>query len=97
MPARGMPHRTAISREPVTKNRIYLFVLTVVFGVAFCAAAATRASAQTFTTLFSFDGTNGTQPVASLIQGFDGNFYGTTASGGTNNDGTVFSLAQAAQ
>jgi uncharacterized repeat protein (TIGR03803 family) len=89
-----MPHRTAISREPVTKNRIYLFLLTVVaLGVTFCAAAATRASAQTFTTLFSFDGTNGTQPVASLIQGFDGSFYGTTASGGTNNDGTVFSVS----
>jgi uncharacterized repeat protein (TIGR03803 family) len=77
----------------VTKNRIYLFILTVVFGVAFCAAAATRASAQTLITLFSFDGTNGTQPVAALIQGFDGNFYGTTDSGGGNNGGTVFSVS----
>jgi uncharacterized repeat protein (TIGR03803 family) len=26
----------------------------------------------------------------ALIQGTDGNFYGTTQSGGTNGDGTVF-------
>jgi uncharacterized repeat protein (TIGR03803 family) len=27
-----------------------------------------------------------------LVQGIDGNFYGTTAGGGTYGDGTVFSL-----
>jgi len=43
------------------------------------------------TTLVSFNGANGSHPVAALVQGGDGNFYGTTEYGGTNgNNGTVF-------
>jgi len=44
----------------------------------------------TFTSLIPFNGTNGAGPRAGMIQGADGNFYGTTYSGGTNNAGTVF-------
>jgi uncharacterized repeat protein (TIGR03803 family) len=44
-------------------------------------------------TLFSFDSTNGAYPEAGLIQGSDGNFYGTTSSGGTNNSGEIFELS----
>lgn len=46
------------------------------------------------TVLYSF-GTNaadGTLPGGALLQASDGNFYGTTASGGTGNAGTVFKL-----
>ena len=52
--------------------------------VLFCALMATRASAQdVLTTLVNFGGKNGSDP-GSLIQGSDGNFYGTTDIGGTN-------------
>jgi len=44
-----------------------------------------------FTNLIAFDGTNG-GPRAGLVQGIDGNFYGTTYAGGTNTAGTVFEL-----
>jgi uncharacterized repeat protein (TIGR03803 family) len=44
-----------------------------------------------FTTLHSFDGTNGAEPWSGLVQAPGGIFYGTTA-GGTTNPGTVFSL-----
>lgn len=47
----------------------------------------------TLTTLVSFDGTNGASPEAGLMQGADGNFYGTTTHGGTNGYGTVFRLS----
>jgi uncharacterized repeat protein (TIGR03803 family) len=48
------------------------------------------------TTLVSFTGTNGpfagANPQASLVQGSDGHFYGTTSAGGSYNAGTVFRL-----
>jgi uncharacterized repeat protein (TIGR03803 family) len=48
----------------------------------------------TLTTLHNFDRTDGANPVAGLVQDTDGNFYGTTESGGANgNYGTVFSLS----
>lgn len=56
-----------------------------------------NASAQTETVLYSFGSSpaDGTLPTAGLIQGRDGNFYGTTEYGGTNNDGTIFRIGPA--
>jgi uncharacterized repeat protein (TIGR03803 family) len=48
-----------------------------------------------FTTLFSFDNTHGNQPFAPVIQGADGNFYGTTKCGGVSNLGVVFKMTPA--
>src|SRR5208282_5960449 len=46
------------------------------------------------TSLYSFTGGNdGAYPYAGLVQGSDGNFYGTTSGGGTNGDGTVFQIS----
>jgi len=64
--------------------------------LVFCAAAAIGSRAQTFTTLVSFDGADGAEPLfMSLIQGPDGNFYGTTSGGGASSDGTVFKITSA--
>jgi uncharacterized repeat protein (TIGR03803 family) len=40
-----------------------------------------------------FDGTDGENSGAGLVQATNGNFYGTTEDGGVNGDGTVFSLS----
>jgi uncharacterized repeat protein (TIGR03803 family) len=49
--------------------------------------------AGTLTTLHNFDYTEGAEPIAALIQATDGNFYGTTYSGGTGGGwGTVFKV-----
>ena len=61
---------------------------------ALCAASAIS-SAQTLTTLASFDGTDGKTPQATLIQATDGNFYGTTPSGGAYGLGSVFKVTPA--
>src|ERR1700674_4661598 len=45
------------------------------------------------TTLHGFGGTDGTNPAAALVQDTNGNFYGTTPSGGGYGAGTVFSLS----
>jgi uncharacterized repeat protein (TIGR03803 family) len=53
------------------------------------------APSGTYTTLYSFavSPNDGDQPDAGLVQGSDGNFYGTTLEGGTNNDGIVFRIS----
>lgn len=67
----------------------------VCVGCALFAATAITSSAQVFTTLANFGGSNGSNPFAGLVQGFDGNFYGTTYYGGANNSGTVFKITPA--
>lgn len=46
-----------------------------------------------FTNLYSFTGGNdGGVPIAGVIQGVDGNFYGVTYEAGTNGYGTIFEI-----
>jgi len=61
--------------------------------VVFCVSMAIGTTAQMLTTLVNFSDANGADSFAPLIQGTDGNFYGTTADGGANQDsGTVFKM-----
>ncbi len=56
---------------------------------------------QTFTTLASFNGVDGTEPTSTLIADSDGNLYGTAYAGGNPNGnngsgyGTIFELSGA--
>ena len=73
-------------------------------GVCRCGAIFKITPQGVLTTLHSFLGTDGANPRASLIEGTDGNFYGTTQvggsgvcqylSGGTSKDGcgTIFKI-----
>jgi uncharacterized repeat protein (TIGR03803 family) len=70
-------------------NRVYT-------ASVLCAATAMILPAQTVTTLFSFGETNGLFPNTALVQGTDGNLYGTTPYGGINcvpsGCGTAFKI-----
>ncbi len=68
----------------ILRNSILLAVLLYAF--------TTFLSAQKLTTLYSFAGSDGLDPYAGLVQGSDGNFYGTTITGGANSEGTVFKI-----
>jgi uncharacterized repeat protein (TIGR03803 family) len=57
-----------------------------------CAATGVALPAQTLTTLFSFDGTDGANPNAALVQATNGDLYGTALDGGANGAGTVFKI-----
>jgi uncharacterized repeat protein (TIGR03803 family) len=53
------------------------------------------ARAQTFTTLATFNSTTGEYPGTPLVQGLDGNLYGTTFDYGAYGGGTFFQLTLA--
>jgi uncharacterized repeat protein (TIGR03803 family) len=61
----------------------------------FCAAMSSASAAQTFKTLVNFDKTNGADPSTALVQGRDGNFYGTVFNEGKLGFGTVFRMTPA--
>jgi uncharacterized repeat protein (TIGR03803 family) len=58
-----------------------------------CGTVFTLAPNGSLTTLHAFNGSDGAYPFAGLLQGSDGNLYGTTSRGGASDVGTVFKLA----
>ena len=63
--------------------------------ILLCAVIPMAGRAQTFTTLTSFSGSNGSNPLfAPLVQGTDGNLYGTASAGGAHSQGTVFKITR---
>ena len=66
------------------------FALAIALLIA--VVATQPAQAQTFTTLHSFDGTDGSGLYTGLVQATDGDLYGVTYFGGVNNQGTVFKI-----
>jgi uncharacterized repeat protein (TIGR03803 family) len=74
-----------------------LLILVIVASSAVVRAGTARAQSASEVVLHSFDGTDGKGPTAGVIQGVDGNLYGTTEDGGANypfanGAGTVFQL-----
>ena len=58
----------------------------------FAWTAVSLPAQTTFTTLYSFSGSDGQNPFSALVEATDGDLYGTTNDGGPNNAGTVFKI-----
>src|ERR1039458_2521717 len=80
----------------MSRHRSFHFALLLSSLTMFSATAAIASLAQTLTTLYNFcsqpNCIDGAESYAELVQGTDGNFYGTTHNGGTSGDGTVFKI-----
>jgi uncharacterized repeat protein (TIGR03803 family) len=58
--------------------------------------AGARLHAQSYQVLYNFNcASGGCTPEGALVQGKDGNLYGTTSAGGSNNLGTIFVVSTA--
>jgi uncharacterized repeat protein (TIGR03803 family) len=69
---------------------------SVLFGLQApgCGSVFRISPGGSLTTVYSFTGgSDGANPYAGLVQGSDGNSYGTTSAGGTNGAGTVFRVS----
>ena len=76
------------------KRSSVVTLLCLLFVV--CVALVASSTAQTFETFFGFNGTDGATPI-QLVQGKDGNFYGTTAHYGAEGYGTAFKITPAGE
>jgi len=81
------------------KSVVCIAISTMAIAGILSPASAQTASGWTFTALHSFAGANSACPLASLVQGSDGSFFGTTSGdnpiSGADNDGTVFNITPA--
>jgi uncharacterized repeat protein (TIGR03803 family) len=70
--------------------------ITATSGAVASPPVTLTVTARTESVLWSFgSGNDGVLPLGGLVQGTDGNFYGTTTAGGANGNGTVFRLTPA--
>lgn len=60
--------------------------------ILLCVISSIALPAQTFKSLIRFSGKNGSRPQSPLVQGLDGDLYGTTDFGGPSDRGTVFRI-----
>ena len=80
-------------QQTLQQGNLKLIAAAIVLVSA--AMSAPSATAQTFTLLHTFGGgaTDGYQPQAGLVQATNGDLYGTTSSGGSDDNGVVFKVS----
>ena len=90
----GSSHRAEFSRQFCTSVKFRLLG-ALLFALALV-CTATIGQAQTVTTIYNFadNGVSGATPwYVTLVQGTNGNLYGTTYNGGANLVGTAFTMS----
>ncbi len=73
-----------------------LYITSILGGSNYCGSVIKLSTAGVLGSTYNFTcGTTGAYPVGSLIQGSDGNYYGTTEDGGAYSNGLLFKLSKA--
>ncbi len=79
--------------EPVPGRKpVLALLMRLLWAAALVLPAFGAQAAVVLTSLWSFSGDGGANPVGEPVQGSDGNFHGVTWDGGTKGYGTVFRL-----
>lgn len=90
--------KTKLSRDWILQIGLRTgWALLIILMMA--ATTARPAAAQTFSVLHEFAGvpTDGSGPRGGLVRDAAGNFFGTTFTGGSDGEGTIFKLTPAGQ
>jgi len=74
----------------VYRSSAWMFVTVFAITLASGLLAAQTVQAQTLTTLHSFAGLDGYDPIGALVQATNGDLYGTTFYGGSNYNGSSY-------
>jgi uncharacterized repeat protein (TIGR03803 family) len=74
-------------------RRVSAKVFFLLMGLVLTISITTAAAQESIIYSFVYGGSDGLVPAAGLVSDAKGNLYGTTASGGTYGDGTVFELS----
>lgn len=83
--------------DPAIQRRLlasFICALPILLGSA-CLPSQAQPQSLALNPLVQFNYINGTNPYSRLVQGSDGNFYGTTNSGGNFGYGTIFMITPA--
>ncbi|MGA7292640.1 MAG: choice-of-anchor tandem repeat GloVer-containing protein [Terriglobales bacterium] len=81
------------NRRQAKQSGVAAIILTILVAAAMFSGVVVSAQAQTFTSLYSFQSTNGAYP-QGLVQGTNGYLYGATTAGGDEFDsGTFFKIS----
>lgn len=71
------------------RSRIFL---TAIAALAVVPVTSLGQTSAVYNPLYSFSGSDGSNPAGALIQAADGNYYGTTTGGGANGGGVVYKV-----
>jgi uncharacterized repeat protein (TIGR03803 family) len=83
------------SYGPLLQARNGAFYGVTQFAGTHSVGTVYRVAGTVVTTLYNFDGTHGSYPIGGLVEGADGNLYGTTTGGGGTNSGVIFRITPA--
>jgi uncharacterized repeat protein (TIGR03803 family)/YD repeat-containing protein len=83
-------NKTATSITVTIPNGATTGLLTVTDGGVSLTAGDFTVNFATSSNLHAFNGSDGSNPFAGLLQASDGNFYGSNYSGGTTDQGNIF-------